>query len=278
MNAQLQVLEVKDEMVITGFKEGINDYVTKIEEEILSIDTDASTAKGRKDIEALGKRINKSKNQMDKLGKEVVSEWKTKSKKVDTERKISRDRLDALREKVERPWKEYEERVLVREQGFLDKIEAIQSLSLFDFHAEKADLNIRLGQIEKLMDVDWEEFNKKAEEAYQSSKATLESMIADLEEKAALKLKAEQEQKDREEQIRKDAEELARKQEKEQAVINAKKAKQKADDDAKALAEKVKADKITEQIAKDKAIISFLYFFSFPLPNNTHPAFIRHIE
>jgi hypothetical protein len=45
---------------------------------------------------------------LDDVGKEIVSEWKKKSKVIDEKRKTIRDRLDALRDKIRTPVTEWE--------------------------------------------------------------------------------------------------------------------------------------------------------------------------
>lgn len=92
------------------FSGGSADKVVEaIESEVRGVVHDVDTAKGRKEIASLAHKVSRSKQALDSLGKDLVAEWKTKSKAVDAERKIVRDRLDALRDEVRKPLTEWEE-------------------------------------------------------------------------------------------------------------------------------------------------------------------------
>ena len=75
---------------------------------------DLSTAASRQRIASLAYKVARSKTALDELGKQLVSEWKTKSASVDKERKRVRDELDALRDEVRKPltdWEAEQERI-----------------------------------------------------------------------------------------------------------------------------------------------------------------------
>lgn len=75
---------------------------------------DLSTAASRQRIASLAYKVARSKTALDDLGKQLVSEWKTKSSAVDKERKRVREELDALRDEVRKPltdWEAAQERI-----------------------------------------------------------------------------------------------------------------------------------------------------------------------
>ena len=85
-----------------------------IRAEVITEAPDLSTATSRKRIASLAYKVAQSKTALDDLGKQLVSEWKTKSAAVDKERKRVRDELDALRDEVRKPltdWEAEQERI-----------------------------------------------------------------------------------------------------------------------------------------------------------------------
>lgn len=97
---------------------------------------DTSTAKGRAEIASLARKVASSKVVLDELGKDLVSDWKEKAKKVDVVRKCMRDELDALRDHARLPltrWEEAEAERL-RQETLAKEIEAAWD----EAHAEYA--------------------------------------------------------------------------------------------------------------------------------------------
>lgn len=88
---------------------GLDDLLEKITSEVNSHVPDTETDKGRKAIASLSAKVSKSKTYLDGLGKELVSDWKSKSKLVDGERKKMRDTLDMLKAKARKPLTDYED-------------------------------------------------------------------------------------------------------------------------------------------------------------------------
>ena len=85
-----------------------------IRAEVITEAPDLSTAASRQRIASLAYKVARSKTALDDLGKQLVSEWKTKSAAVDKERKRVRDELDVLRDEVRKPltdWEDEQERI-----------------------------------------------------------------------------------------------------------------------------------------------------------------------
>src|SRR5690606_28705361 len=125
----LTLLEQKSPIEL--FKEnGLDPVLEAITSEVKSFVPDLTTEKGRKEIASLAYKVSKSKTYLDNLGKNLVSEWKEQSKKVDNERKRVREYLDNLRDEVRKPLTEYEEREEKRLQKHKDGIEGIKSFMI----------------------------------------------------------------------------------------------------------------------------------------------------
>lgn len=82
---------------------GIRGILSEIEAKALSLVPDVSTAKGRKEIASMAYKVAQSKTFLDAKGKDLVADWKEKSKRVDDERRFARDFLDGLKERVREP-------------------------------------------------------------------------------------------------------------------------------------------------------------------------------
>jgi DNA segregation ATPase FtsK/SpoIIIE-like protein len=90
--------------------------VEEIRKRVLQHVPDVSTAAGRKAVGSLAFKVASSKVILDNLGKDLVSNWKEKAKKVDAVRKKMRDDLDALRDEVRKPLTDWEEAEAVKER------------------------------------------------------------------------------------------------------------------------------------------------------------------
>lgn len=203
------------------FTEGkMNPLIEEITREVRSHVPDISTAKGRKEIASLALRVAKSKVYLDDLGKDLVSEWKEKSKKVDEVRKKMRDDLDSLKEEARKPLTEYEEKEELRLKKHESRILEIEKV--LGFYNSENDSNQLKSAIDELSGVEiddsWDEFKARAETAKIVSLKHLERLLASRikheQEQEELKRlrqeKASQEQKEREERIAKEAAQKAR--------------------------------------------------------------------
>ena len=166
--------------------DGMQQILDKIESEVSGFVPDLTTDKGRKAVATEARKVAKSKKILDDLGKELVSDWKTKAKAVDLSRKAAREFLDNLRDKVRQPLTNWE-----AEQK---EIEAAE------IRAKEEALRI-------------EQEKREAEEAERKRK--IEEQEAEI-----ARLKQQAEQREREEQIRIEAEAKA-KAEAEQEKIDA---------------------------------------------------------
>lgn len=87
---------------------GIDAILEKIRVQAMAHVPVLDTAKGRKDIAAIAYKVSRSKTLIDDMGKNLVADWKAKSKKVDEDRKKARDYLDALKDEVRKPLTDWE--------------------------------------------------------------------------------------------------------------------------------------------------------------------------
>ena len=231
--ALIQVEQLNPLDLFTG--DAMEPLVAQIRAKVESVVTDASTAKGRKEIASLARRVASSKVVLDGLGKKLVTDWKQKAKKVDEVRKGMRDELDFIRDEARRPLTEWEE-----EEEKRRKQEAFN----------------------RQYDSDWDEAHSQ-EELFERERIVREkeAEIARVEAERKAKEEAarlEREQKEREERIAREAAEQA-KRDAEEAVARAKAEAEQAERDrvaaeARAKAEQEAAVREAERRAKEEAL------------------------
>jgi hypothetical protein len=254
--------------------EGMPELLSEIEEKALAHVPDVTTDSGRKDIASLAYNIARSKTLIDNLGKEVVSDWKKKTKRVDALRKKARDFLGNLKDVVRQPLTEYEieqERIKAEEERKQQEVisnrvqelfecevvkSAIEVAALSDSEFENVLVEAKTAFTEKQARLKKEQEEREAEEKrLAEERAEQEKRAADLREKEAA-LKAEQ---DKIEAARKAIEDEKRKaqEEKERAEFEAmakEEARIQAEKEAKEAAEREAAEKAeAERRAKEEA-------------------------
>lgn len=85
-----------------------------IKEEILSVVTDPTTEKGRKEIASLAHKVARTKVALDEMGKSLTDEQRKFIESINAERRVIVAELDELKETVRRPLTEYENREKAR--------------------------------------------------------------------------------------------------------------------------------------------------------------------
>lgn len=223
INAELTVVEEKNVLVAFSQDGGLDPVVEEAKKIVSEFEHDMSTAASRKRTGSLANKVAKLKTRIDGMGKDLVSDWKTKAKAVDASRKSMRDQLDELKVEARKPLTDWEAEEEIRKAAEAAKVAQ-----------EKIDAE---HETALLMDY---KINIEAEEVAQA--------LAKIEEEKAAK--AESERIANEKRMAEEAAELAKKVEAERlenekriADEAAKQAKIDADKLAKAQLEKVVREK-----------------------------------
>lgn len=178
MNELISVDKVTASEIFTN--NGAGAIVARITKEAKSIVTDISTAAGRKEIASIAYKIARSKTLLDDLGKDLVSQWKEQSKKVDAERKKIRDALDALKDEVRKPLDDWEAAEAARVKNHQDAVAEIENGTRFD--AQQPASSEIVARIETLQEKyaarQWQEFADRAADTVRTAVAKLEFMAA----------------------------------------------------------------------------------------------------
>jgi len=197
---------------------GIDSVISAIKKEVSGFVPDISCKEGRAEIKSLAYKISQSKTHIDNVGKELTSEWKEKSKKVDAERKKVRDELDALKLEVRRPLTDWESEQEEKEKETLRVIKFFKDAQFIDMSKTLNDYEMDLIKIESLQinDEIIGDFKDSIEiektRAIEITKQAIEKIKKDDAEKLELAiLRKKQEERDREDYERKLKEEAAKK-------------------------------------------------------------------
>jgi colicin import membrane protein len=251
---------------------GVDAIISKLEADVRAVSTDISTEAGRKAVASLAYKVARSKTALDDMGKQLVADLKAQTGKIDSERRVIRDRLDALRDEVRKPLDDFEQAEKNRVDAHEINIAAIMQAAQFGPDANSAEIKQRLEAVGTLTQRDWQEFAARATAAADEVRKVLAAALTQAEKREAeaaelARLRAEQaarEQAEREARIaaeaaerakadaeakaKREAEQVAAKAAAEQARVERERA------DAVARAEKAEADKkaASERAERDR--------------------------
>ena len=111
---ELVLTEEKTALQVFSTEGGLDPIVQEAKDFVAGFEHDLSTGVGRKRTASLAAKVASLKVRLDDMGKDLVSGWKDKAKKVDSSRKAMRDALDALKVEARKPltdWEAEEERI-----------------------------------------------------------------------------------------------------------------------------------------------------------------------
>lgn len=137
-----ELVELNKDTALAVFveKEKLEPYINQIRKEIADFEHDLSTPVGRKRTGSLAARVAKIKVKLDSLGKELVADWKSKSKIVDSSRKYLRDELDELKVIARQPLTKWEDEQKAIEVEEIEAEKIKQLKKEFEYDHEMAVL------------------------------------------------------------------------------------------------------------------------------------------
>lgn len=209
MSNELVVIEPKNVLTLFTETDQLEEIIKQVEMEVATFEHDLSNDARRKKTASLARKVASTKTYLDGLGKDLVADWKAKSKAVDANRKMMRDRLDELRDQARKPltdWEEEQKRI-EEENRLAEEAEKLRQQI-------EADHEIALLLNEKF-DRELEEKRKAEEEAERQRKEAEEKARIERERQIAeeARVKAEQEAKEREERLERERQEAIQREE-----------------------------------------------------------------
>ncbi|QGF20981.1 fibrinogen binding protein [Vibrio phage Seahorse] len=209
MSNELVAIEPKNVLTLFTETDQLEEIIKQVEMEVATFEHDLSNDARRKKTASLARKVASTKTYLDGLGKDLVADWKAKSKAVDANRKMMRDRLDDLRDKARKPltdWEEEQKRI-EEEKRLAEEAEKLRNQI-------ESDHEIALLLNEKF-DRKLEEKRKAEEEAERQRKEAEEKARVERERQIAeeARIKVEQEAKDREERLERERQEAIQREE-----------------------------------------------------------------
>lgn len=197
---------------------GVDAILEKLTAEVRSIKTDISTPAGRAAIASLAHKVARSKTALDGMGKDLVSEWKTRASAVDAERRTIRERLDALKDEVRKPLTDWENAEKARVESHEAELLHIADLATFAVPPNSEGIRGRIVMLSELPRREWQEFSARAAEAMSVALFRLDALLKATEKQEAERAElerlrreqVEREQRERDEKIAAEAAERAR--------------------------------------------------------------------
>ena len=238
------IIAVAPESALVAFqgKDGLDPFIAEVENIVSNFEHDLTTATGRKKTASLAAKVAKFKVYLDDLGKDLVSDWKAKSKIVDESRKHARDRLDEMKEIARKPLTEWENAEKDRVQRLDDLVNAIREY-LAKYYSVSEDIKKDIDELTAL-EID-DAYQEKKAEAIVARELSIKQLTSNFE-----RMKQAEDQAAELERLRKEAEARAIK-EREEAIAKA--AREQAELEAKAREEKAKADADREKREAEEA-------------------------
>lgn len=209
MSNELVVIEPKNVLTLFTETDQLEEIIKQVEMEVATFEHDLSNDARRKKTASLARKVASTKTYLDGLGKDLVADWKAKSKAVDANRKMMRDRLDELRDQARKPltdWEEEQKRI-EEENRLAEEAEKLRQ-------QVEVDHEIALLLNEKF-DRELEEKRKAEEEAERQRKEAEEKVRIERERQIAeeARIKAEKEAKEREERLQRERQEAIQREE-----------------------------------------------------------------
>lgn len=256
-----ELVEFKKTTVLAAFssKEGLDSVVSDTVALVQSFEHDMSTGASRARTASLASKVAKLKVRLDGLGKDLVADWKTKAKTVDSSRKRMRDDLDALKIEARKPLTDWENEEAAKAEAQRAEAERLEAERHKKELADKLAADIESGhELGLLLNAEHDRKIKEAndlriwnEEQDAKEQAAREEAKAKLDAENAAK--AEAERVEREKQLAEKAAEDARLEAEEKARLEAEKVEQenqrviKMAQDARDAKEQAERDKIAAQ-------------------------------
>lgn len=203
-----------------------DDILKKLSEKVAAFKPDISTPAGRKAVASMAYEVATSKQALIRIGKGLTEGWRTSTAAVNAECKVIEERMDALRDQIRKPLDEWETKAKAKVAEHERLIGLLQGLAQIRFDADVLAIDCAISELGNIYaNRDWEEFQARADLAYETSSATLSRLrvatfAREIQAIELARLKAEEEkrqqeaailaQQAREDQIRADAEARAK--------------------------------------------------------------------
>lgn len=188
----------------------LDKVITSIEKEVSSIHTDVSTEEGQANVRSIAYKVSKSISFLDKCRKEETKSLRNGVKVINDIGNGGIERLRTLQTSVRKELTEIEDKEKARKADHENNISAITETTKFVENDVVTSEVIRCaidGVTSLYSSTDWEEFAKRADDAYTLVTAELKERLALTEKHEADKIRLEELEKAENDRLRVDREE-----------------------------------------------------------------------
>lgn len=179
----LAKVEITNPLAVFATKGGLDPVIQEVRDFVGQFEPDLSTAKGRKEIASLAAKVSKFKVRLDGMGKDLVADWKAKSKAVDSSRKAMREELDDLKVKARQPlteWENLEKERVIAHEATVDLIKKLGS-GLNIVTGESASIEDMKAYLKELEEIDTDSLEEFELEGRKEKDKAVESLTAKIE-------------------------------------------------------------------------------------------------
>jgi len=111
-----ELVKIQNKEILASFssEKGMDPVLAEAQQIVADFEHDMSTVSSRAKTTGLASKVARLKTTIDGLGKDLVSDWKLKSRAVDQNRKYLRDELDELKILARKPltdWEDEQEKI-----------------------------------------------------------------------------------------------------------------------------------------------------------------------
>lgn len=154
---------------------GVDRILADLKARAKSEPVDISTPQGRAALKSLCYKISRSKTALDGMGKELGEDHHARWTAINKDRKRIRDELDALNEEIRAPLTEWEAKDYARIMGHELALAEMESLAVFVDEPDMETIKERWRALITTHARDWEEFQKRADEAREAVSLDLDA-------------------------------------------------------------------------------------------------------
>lgn len=159
--------------------ETLNQLVKDVEAEAASFSPDLLSKEGRAAIASKAYSIAQLKNHIDKVGKELGTEWKTKLDGLNKKRSNVWDKFEVVQKAIRAPLDQWENSETARMEGLKTRMMQLQACATLPNSADIAAINAAYEEMRRLYQFNWEEMLEIADQEVEKITVTLDQRKAE---------------------------------------------------------------------------------------------------
>ena len=174
---ELAIMENLTPEIFTG--DALEKALAKVRADALSIVSDATTPKGRKEITSRAHRLRLSKAPITDLGEKINKAKRAEIKDIGLKCETAVKEIDSIIAEVRKPLDEYEAIELTRTTGHENALSELVRIRLYDMNTTSEQIHAKMEETKAVYGArDWQEYAEKAHAATLTNLETLDAAFA----------------------------------------------------------------------------------------------------